>query len=551
MSAVAELLILNGRVITGSDSNGRAEAVAVTGKRIAFVGSNAEAQAWRGTSTRIFDAQGGTVMPGFIDSHFHLRVGSVELQNADLMNVKSLVELEAELRKYAQAHPESPWVNGSNITYEIFPDNQRLNRHHLDAIVSDRPVAVMAYDHHTLWANTQALEIAGVLKGAKTGPNTEIVMGADGLATGEVREPDAYMRVLSHTGMWGRAMGALVGTKPSSVSADDLARERAAVRAGASLAVRHGITSVHNMDGNFDQASLYAAMEDSGELPLRVYVPFLVTPETKEGDLKEAVEMREQFQGEMVHAGSVKFFMDGVVEAWTALLTEEYANRPGWRGDAMYSAEHFNRMAASADKLGLQIIVHAIGDAAVRRTLDGYEAARKANGRRDSRHRIEHIELLHPDDLSRFSELGVIVSMQPYHRVPEAGMVWTQNIPEARWKDAFPWRTIRESGARMAFGSDWPVVTLNPMQGLDSALNYKPWNAGLPLQTQTLAEAINSYTSEAAYAEFQENQKGRILNGMLADLVVLSADIENTPHDEFLNVHPVLTICGGRVVYES
>lgn len=551
MTPVADVLILNGRVITSDDLNPRAEAIAIIGNRVAFVGSNGDAKNWRGSSTRAIDAQECTVMPGFIDSHFHLRVGSVELQNADLVNVLSVGDLESTLRKYAQDHSDSLWVNGSNIHYEIFPDNQRLTRHHLDAIISDRPVAVMAYDHHTLWANTRALEIAGVLHGAKTGPNTEIVMGADGLATGEVREPDAYMRVLSHTGAWGRAMGSLVGYKMPAPNVDELAQEREAIRNGSALAVRHGVTSVHNMDGDFDQAALYATMEDSGELPLRVYVPFSVTPDTSEKDLQQAVEMQKHFQGEMVHAGSVKFFMDGIVEAWTALLSEEYATRAGWMGDAMYSAEQFNRMATVTDKLGLQIIVHAIGDAAVRRTLDGYKAALKTNGKRDSRHRIEHIELIHPDDVPRFAELGVIASMQPYHRVPEASMVWTQNIPEARWKDAFAWQTIRDAGARMTFGSDWPVVTLNPMQGFDSAINYQLWKPDLPLHAQSLVDTIHSYTRDAAYAEFQENQKGQIRKGNLADVVILSADIENTPHTDFLSVHPVFTICRGRVVYES
>lgn len=548
-----DILILNGRVITSDDSNPRAEAVAITGGRIAFVGSNEEAKSWKEASTRVIDAQGCTVLPGFIDSHFHLRVGSVELQNADLVNVNSVSGLEAVLRKYAQENPDSLWVNGSNIHYEIFPEgsNERLTRHHLDAIISDRPVVVMAYDHHTLWANTRALEIAGVLHGAKTAANTEIVMGVDGLANGEVREPDAYMRVLKQTGPWGRAMGALVGYKSAMPTADELAAEREAVRNGAKLAVKHGVTSVHNMDGDFDQASLYAAMEDSGELPLRVYMPFSVVPDTSEKDLQEAVEMRRHFQGEMVHAGSVKFFMDGIVEAWTALLTEDYATRPGWKGDAMYSAEHFNRMAAAADKLGLQIITHAIGDAAVRRTLDGYEAAQKANGKRDSRHRVEHIELLHSEDIARFAELGVIASMQPYHRVPEASMVWTKNIPEYRWKDAFAWQTLRRAGACMAFGSDWPVVTLNPMQGLDSAINYQLWKPDLPAQTQSLRDTLHGYTRDAAYAEFQENQKGQIRKGYLADMVILSADLEKTPAEQYLDVHPAATICAGRIVFES
>jgi predicted amidohydrolase YtcJ len=309
------------------------------------------------------------------------------------------------------------------------------------------------------------------------------------------------------------------------------------------------------MDGDTAQLALYAALEDVGELTLRVYCPYSVTPDTPPEALAEAVAMRQTFQSDMVRSGCVKFFMDGVIETYTGLLLDDYAGQPGNRGGALFSADHFNHMAAEADRLGLQIFVHATGDGAVRRTLDGFEAAQRANGRRGSRHRIEHIELIHPDDLPRFAELGVIASMQPAHapRLPSDDPdVWLARVGPERWGRSFAWQTLRQAGvARLAFGSDWPVAPSDPLLGLHAALNRQPWLPDLPDQRQTLADAIASYTCDAAYAEFQEQHKGQIRVGMLADLVLLSADLFATPVEEIDQIRPVLTLCDGRIVYEA
>jgi hypothetical protein len=281
-------------------------------------------------------------------------------------------------------------------------------------------------------------------------------------------------------------------------------------------------------------------------------MPLHVTPEMSVAVLPEAVQMRAD-STRLVRGGAVKFFMDGVIETFTGLLVDDYAGRPGDNGGALFSADHFNRFAIEADRLGLQIFVHAVGDGAVRRTLNGFEAAQQANGRRDSRHRVEHIELIHPDDLPRFAQLGVIASMQPAHAplTVDDPDPWLKNIDAGRWGCSFAWQTMRQAGARLAFGSDWPVASADPLVGLHYALNRQPWAAGLPSQRQTLAAAITGYTHDAAYAEFAEQQRGQLQPGRLADLVLLSENIFALPPEQVTRAKPVLTMCNGRIVFEA
>jgi hypothetical protein len=535
MSLPADLLFTHARCFTADPNNPAAEAVAVRSHRIVFVGSAKDAEAWRGPGTRVVDAQGCTLMPGFIDSHYHLLMGSIELGDAQLHDVKSYDALTQTLRAFAMENPNREWLPGFGLPYAILPGGGMLTRHHLDAIVANRPLIVFAYDTHTAWANTEALRRANLLRGAKTvAPNSEIVQGEDGLASGELREPGAYQPALD------------------LIAEPDDVEKRALLRKGLAQAAVCGVTSVHNMDGDAGQIALYAALEDVGEMTLRVYVPYSVRPDTPVEALAEAVAMREMHHGDVVRGGAVKFFMDGVVESYTALLLNDYEGRPGTRGDANFSAEHFNRLAIEADRLGLQVFVHAIGDAAVRRALDGFEAARRANGPRDARHRVEHIELIHPDDLPRFKQLGVVASMQPLHAPATAfGQdVWPSRVGPSRWDRSFAWRRLRAAGAALAFGSDWPVVSQNPMRGLHAALNRKPWREGGADHRLTLEDTLLAYTRDAAYAEFQEHQKGQLKVGMLADLVLLSRDIFAMPVEEMDQVRIVLTVCDGRVVYD-
>ena len=544
------LIFTHAAVLTSNNDQPRAQAVAIAGNHILAVGTNAEILALKTPDTRLIDAQNGTLMPGFIDSHVHVFIGSAELDNVFLDDVRTIDDLRIKLLQHVEAHPQEEWVCGSHMKYSILPADAPLTRHELDAILPDQPVVLMAYDYHTVWANTKALQQGGILVGYDPGPTGVVVMGDDHLATGELREAAAYQPVLMHAGSWGRVTSELTSGEPlkSSVDAD-----LHMIKKGLAFLARHGITSVHNMDGNLAQLALYASLEASGGLTTRISFPYSITPSTAPSDIKQAAHLRSKHHSDLLRFEAAKFFMDGVIESGTAHLLYEYADTPGHFGHSYYPLQQFIELGSLCDQLGLQIRVHAIGDAAIRQTLDGFEAIRYINGPRDSRHRIEHIELLHPSDISRFAQLGVIASMQPLHLAGSTFEhdVWMKRVGEARWHQGFSWRSLRTAGAHLAFGSDWPVVTANPMLGLDRAINRKPWAPQLAPQSQTLAECLASYTREAAYAEFQEDHKGQLRPGFLADMVLLSADLESIPTQEISKVVPLMTICDGHITYDS
>ncbi len=270
-------------------------------------------------------------------------------------------------------------------------------------------------------------------------------------------------------------------------------------------------------------------------------------------DLEKASAMTDRYDSEWISSGMVKVFMDGVIDSGTAHMVEPYADGGNWRGEPYFSDEEFATLATEIDRRGLQIAVHAIGDAAVRTVLDGYEAARKANGPRDSRHRIEHIEVTTDADVPRFAELGVIASMQPPHPPGSMGLPLEPTVSKIgrdRWRLAYAWRTIKETGAHVVFASDWPVSPIDPIAGIQAAVVRKRWADDLPDHAFSLHEAIAGYTVEGAYAQFAEDRKGRLKPGYLADIVVLSGDMEATDPHTLHEVRPVTTICGGKITFE-
>lgn len=537
MGQPADLLITNAHVYTADPTSPHAEAVAMAGNRIAFVGTAADAKSWCGPKTEVIDGKGHSLTPGLIDSHFHLLWGSLKLDNLQLEEAKDPAHFAQLIGAYAAANPQLEWIEGVQVRYSTFPPDQGLDRHFLDAIVADRPVYLTAFDGHTVWANTAALRRADLLQGRELPPGHEVVMDpATGLATGELREPKAFSPIRD------------LIPKP------DDQRKRQMLRKGMAWLASLGITSVHNMDGWNESLAIYKAAEAAGEMTLRIHVPFDVTPDTPLEALLEAATWPGRYNdGAYVRTGAIKLFMDGVLESTTALMVDDYANAPGNRGGALFTAEHFNAVAAEADRLGLQIFVHACGDGAVQRTLDGYAYAQQRNGKRDSRHRIEHIEVVHPTDVGRFAELGVIASMQPLHSpiTGHDGGVWMGRAGAARWPLSFAWETLRQQGAKVAFGSDWPVVSPDPMLGFHAALNRQPWVAGHPPQRQRLDQVLAGYTRDGAYAEFQEGEKGMIRPGLLADLVLFDGDLFATPVEAITTVRPRLTICDGRVVFQG
>jgi predicted amidohydrolase YtcJ len=533
----ADLIIYNAHVFTANDAQPDAEAVVVRGNKITFVGSSAEALTWRTSHTRVVDGNGRSLLPGFIDTHFHLAWGSQKLDGVQLAGVATMAELATAVHAWLAENSNADWVAGYGLSYGLPTPDEPLTRHHLDQIVHDRPFVLYTYDVHSLFANSAALQQANIIHGAPHPlANGEVVVGADGLATGELYEEDA-------TRLIRRVM-----PEPDGAATLRL------IQKGLALAAAHGITSMHNMDGDLAQGKLYAALEEQNALTLRLSLPYWVKPKTPLAEMqRQTSQMRQSFSSDKLRAGGVKFFMDGVYESYTAVTLDAYPDQPHNFGEPIWDASTFAKFATAADALGLQIAVHACGNGAVRRVLDGYEAAQKVNGRRDSRHRVEHIEMVHPADLPRFAQLGVIAAMQPLHAPDSAtsGDVWPQRIAPENWQHAFAWQTVRQAGATLVFGSDWPVVSLNPLLGIAAAVNRQPWQANDASQAQTLADAICSYTRYAAYAEFQETTKGQLKPGFLADLVLLSDNIFAIPPQEIDQLSVDLTVCDGCVVYEK
>lgn len=555
MALIADLIVTNARILTMDEGHPTAEAIAIRDGSILAVGARADIDVLRGSATTVIDADGGSVIPGFIEAHMHLFSGAAELAHLQLFGVTGFEALQEAIRAYVPTRPDATMLVGQGVDYTVL-GSERVTRHHLDAILPDRAFCMAAPDHHTMWANTKALEMAGVLHGRVLGPGNEIVMGEEGLATGELREGEAFGPVLNLAGESRVRLGLATGGEPDPMpTAAERDADRAIMRRGLAWCARHGITSIQNMDGNFYQLELLAEIEaEDGGLPCRVQVPFHFKNFMTLDMLDKASTMAERYKGEWLSSGIVKVFYDGVLDSWTAAMIEPYADRPDWVGEPLFTPQQFKELAVEIDRRGLQIAVHSIGDGAVRAVLDGYEAAQKANGRRDSRHRVEHIEVIAAADIPRFAELGVIASMQPPHPPGAMGFPLeptVSRIGPARWPLSYAWRTLKNAGAHVVFASDWPVSPIDPILGMQAAILRKPWAKGDPDQSFSLEEALAGYTVEGAYAGFLEHRKGKLKPGYMADLAVLSADIEAIDAEELHKVHVAVTVCGGKVTYQA
>lgn len=556
MQTEASFVIRNARVLTMDEANPRAAALAISGNRILAVGSEAQIDAFSGPDTHVIDAKGATVLPGFNEAHMHIFGGSAELRELSLSGVKGFAALDKALKGYAADYPERTLLIAQQADYTVLSDDERVTRHHLDRILPDRAVLIVAPDHHTAWANTLALKLGGILEGRDVGVGNEIVMGEDGLANGELRESNAIRPVsaLGETG--GREMlGVGTGGDPEHVTAEERAGDIAILKEGLAYVASLGITSLQNMDGSLYQLEMLDEIERTSGLPVRVRMPFHMKNFMPLSDLEaKAATWRERFNSDRLRSDFVKLFMDGVTESGTAVFVEDYSHQPGLKGDPLFSQEHFDSIAVAADKLGLPVAVHAIGDGAVRMVLNGYEAAIKANGKRDSRNRIEHIEVVHPDDIKRFKELGTVASMQPTHPPGSAGLPlepYLSYIGEDRWHYAFAWRTLVDAGAEIVFATDWPVSPLDPMHCIQCAMTRTVWKGDMKDQRLSLHETLAAYTKNGAWVEFMEDRKGKLKAGYLADVVVLSADVEATDFSDLAAVRPVTTICDGRITYQA
>jgi predicted amidohydrolase YtcJ len=420
-------------------------------------------------------------------------------------------------------------------------------------VIADRPIAMMAADHHTVWANTLALERAGLLAGAAMPHGHEVVMGPDGTATGELREFEAFGPVLALGGAAHLQLGIATGGEPDPwPDAAQRARDKDKVAAGLAHCAAHGITSMVNMDGNRYTLALLAEMKAEGRLTARVKVPFHFKPHMDLAELDRASAMTAEFADDWLCSGFVKMFMDGVVDSRTAFMLQDYPGTAA-RGEPLFEPERFKAICVEIDRRGLQIAVHAIGDGAVRATIDGYEAAMLANGRRDARHRIEHIELIDRADVPRLGALGITASLQPPH--PPGAMDFPMSTMETvfhrdRWRDAYLWKSLGDAGAPLAFASDWPVTDVSVMRGLQAALTRVPY-AGCGDETLGLMDTLRAYTAGGAWAAHWEGLTGRLRPGLAADLVLLDGDVEAIPAGQLGATGIALTVAGGRITHRG
>jgi predicted amidohydrolase YtcJ len=544
----ADIILTNARIYTVNSRQKWAEAIAVRGEKILAVGDKAKIDSYHGKSTKVIDAQGHLLLPGFTDSHIHFLDGALSLQHVQLDDAKNLEEIQKRLKEYASAHPEEKWILGRGWSYPVFAPSGLPDKKDLDAIIPDRPVYLEGFDGHTWWANSKALETAGITRQTPDPPGGTIVRDPKtGEATGAIKEDaadDLIRRVI-----------------PAPPREEKLR----ALRAGMREANRVGLVRVHSASGvgiassDLQNADLYDELRRGGELTLRLYMAYRAQPPTLTNESLKAIESaRSRYHNEWISAGAVKFFLDGVIESHTAAMLEPYSDDRTQIGSLLWDPENYTEAVAELDQRGLQIFTHAIGDKAVRLALDAYQHAAEVNHSRDERHRIEHIETVSAQDISRFGRLGVIASMQPLHSYPDEDTlgIWARNAGPERATRAWAWRSIEQGGGVLAFGSDWPVVTLNPWPGVQTALTRQtsegePVGGFVPKQRLSLEDTIRAYTLGAAFAGRREKTEGSLEPGKLADLIILDRDLFQIEPSDIGKTQVLLTMVGGKVVYES
>ena len=542
--APADLLLTGGRVWTAEMARPWAEAVAVRGGRIVYVGDVSGAARHRGPKTRVVALNGRLVTPGFDDAHIHLMSGALSLERVDLIEDESVATVQARIRAFAAAHPSSAWVLGRGWLYGSFPGGLPT-RAQLDAAVADRPAYMECYDGHSGWANSKALALAGITKETKDPVGGAIVRDP---ATGEP------------TGALKEAATALVESKIPRPGAEE--RYQLLLRA-LRLLNSQGITSVQ--DAGYSPKELDAELPlmeralREGKLTVRMTVSVQMSPGDVDAPVARAAALAKVHKGPVLRFGAVKGFVDGVIEAHTAAMLQPYSDDPSFgTGKPNWEPAALDAAVTAADTAGLQVYLHAIGDRAVRMALDAHEAALRANGNDDRRGRIEHIETIALADYPRFRALGVIASMQPLHANPDQNNadVWSHNIGPERASRGFSWRNIEKAGGRLIFGSDWPVVTSDVMRGLYCAVARKtkdgtPPGGWHPEQAVSLESALRHYTIDGAYASFEDAEKGSLAPGKRADLVVLSEDLFAQPPEAILKTRVLLTLMEGRIVHRT
>lgn len=539
-SAVADLALTGGAIYTVDGSRSWAQAIAIDGGRIVYVGTDAGAKNYIGPQTKIVPLKGRMVVPGFQDVHIHPISGGIEANSCDLNAVTTVEGYVETIKKYAEAHPNDPWITGGGWLMSAFGPGALARKELIDAIVPDRPVILWSRDGHTVWVNSKALEIAGITKDTKDPPDGRIDRNPKtGEAIGSLQE----------------GAGSLVEAK---VPENSDAKRDEGLRYAVKMLNGYGITGIQDASVNEEDLKTYHRLDDAGALSLRVVGAIWWERDQGLEQIGNIKRLRSEYTGGRIDTGTVKIMQDGVMENYTAVVLEPYKlpGKKDVRGIPMVEPELLKKVVTQLDADGFQVHFHAIGDGAVRQSLDAIEAARNTNGDLGHRHHISHIQLIHPDDQPRFRKLGVVANFQPLWAYAD-DYVTDLTLPFISKVTAsymYPIASMEKSGAVVAFGSDWSVSSANPFEEMETAITRMgalgdskvPF---LPAESITLPEALAAFTINAAYTNRDEKNTGSLEVGKRANLAVLDRNLFEIPPAELSDTKVLVTLFEGKTVY--
>ena len=524
--AAPTLAVVNARIWTGDPRRPWADALAAEGERLVAVGSSAEVRKLATEATRVIDARGRLVVPGFIDSHVHFLSGGYGLSSVQLRDAKTPQEFVRRIAEYARTLPAGAWITEGNWDHEQW-GGELPRRDWVDSVTAGHPLWINRLDGHMSLANSEALRLAGVTRQTGDVDGGTIVRDAAGEPTGILKD-NAQSLV------------------DRAVPEPSIEQQDRALQAGTKFLLEQGVTSVHNM-GSWGELAAFERAHQAGKLGVRIYA---AVPLSTWQRLRDTIAARGRGDA-WLHIGALKGFVDGSLGSHTAAMLEPFTDAPNDTGLLVNTPEDLYAWTAGADRAGLHVMVHAIGDRAIRMQLDIYERVAREDGPRDRRFRIEHAQHIAPADIPRFGTLGVIASMQPYHAIDDGR--WAEKvIGHERGKGTYAFRSLLDAKARLAFGSDWFVAPPTPLEGIYAAvtrrtLDEKNPGGWYPEQKISVEEALRAYTSGAAYAEFAEKEKGTLARGMLADFVMIDRDITRIPPETIREAKVDMTVVGGKV----
>ena len=542
-----ELILAHGRIYTVNAAAPWAEAVAIEKGKIIAVGADDEVLSHQTAGTKVVDLHGRLLTPGFIDSHVHFIDGGWYLRNVALRDATTMGEVSRRVAAYAAAHPKTDWIQGEGWSYG-YPDlpHGEFAKQLIDKVSGKHPVFLDSSMAHAAWVNSEALRRAGITRDTPNPAGGEIVHGTDGEPTGWLKEEAAIKLV------------------QEKIAAPNPAETKEALLAAIHEANRLGLTRVDSAGGDFPLLSMIDGLERQGQLTLRISMADWINPPGVTPDHLHVLEAaRARYRGPLLTCCVAKFLMDGVIESHTAYLPGGYADRPNETGMRFFEPNAYKASVLTLNEDGFQVYTHAIGDGAIKLALDAYEnsQAQLPPGAPPPRNRVEHMEAPDPEDIPRFGALDVVPSMQPlmiYPRDEWKGMegLWQQYAGDKFMGSAFAVRSLLQTHATVAFGTDWPVVQLNPLLGIRNAvlrqsLDGQPPGGYTPEQRITVGEALRAYTLGAAYGSRLESQEGSIEVGKRADMAIFSKNFVELPAEQIAQAQVVMTLVGGRIVYRN